>query len=164
MSKILTIMRHAKSSWEDISSTDAERPVIPKGIKRTKKSCDFLNKTQLIPDQIWVSPAKRAIQTGQIVMEKLKIDSLYVSVPDFYGGSIEKMIMQIKKCHNQFSHLLIIGHNPDFTEMACSLARKTISEWIPTSGMVTLKFHTDKWADILKADVEVLHIAKPKEL
>lgn len=157
-------MRHAKSSWEDISSTDAERPIIPKGIKRTKKCCDFLIKNQIIPDKIWVSPAKRAAQTGQIMHDKLKLTSDIVPIPAFYGGSMDEMIKQIKKCPNDINHLLIVGHNPDFTELACSLAHKTIIDWLPTSGMVVLDFDTNKWSDILKSEVNVLQVVKPKEL
>ena len=36
-------MRHAKSTWEFPELKDEERPLVEKGIKRTKKIIKFLN-------------------------------------------------------------------------------------------------------------------------
>ena len=66
-------MRHAKSSWEDNNLDDLQRPIISKGIKRTKRIAEFMNQNQIIPDEVWVSPAKRAMETANIVHEELKM-------------------------------------------------------------------------------------------
>ena len=50
--KTLTLMRHAKSSWKDAVQSDLERPLLEKGLKRTRLVIDFLQGIDFNPEKI----------------------------------------------------------------------------------------------------------------
>ena len=84
--KTIFLLRHAKSSWDDVSLDDFDRPLSPRGIKSCKKIGKYLKKNRLIPDIVYCSSAMRAKQTWELVnriVEKkeniLYEDSLYMS-------------------------------------------------------------------------------------
>jgi len=61
--KSVYIVRHAKSSWEDITLSDHDRPLLPVGINRTRKIAEYLKKKKIRPDIILSSSAVRALKT-----------------------------------------------------------------------------------------------------
>ena len=65
--KTLYLVRHAKSSWEEPGVSDADRPLIPKGLKKTQLIVDFLLKRETKIDLMISSPAVRAYETAKLV-------------------------------------------------------------------------------------------------
>ncbi len=63
MSKILLLVRHAKSSWDDPSLNDFERPLNERGKKDAPEMAKKLNSKKIKIDAFVSSPAKRARQT-----------------------------------------------------------------------------------------------------
>ena len=75
--KTIFLLRHAKSSWDDVSLDDFDRPLSTRGIKSCKKIGKYLKKNKLIPDIVYCSSAIRAKQTWELVnriVEKKKND------------------------------------------------------------------------------------------
>jgi phosphohistidine phosphatase len=164
MAKQLSIMRHAKSSWDDLSLDDSQRPILPKGVKRTKRVARKMVSEQLIPDEIWTSPAKRASETAHIFSKELKISFDIRTVPNLYEHSVEGITQDVLKCSNKKNHLLLVGHNPCFSQLVNTLAKQLVIEWLPTSALVTLEFETNDWKQILGANVNVMNVLLPKVL
>ena len=77
--KELILLRHAKSSWESPLS-DIDRPLMPKGIDRisamTRSSISLFESV----DEVYSSPANRALHTAVLVLRnaKLPLDILKV--------------------------------------------------------------------------------------
>ena len=67
--KELLVMRHAKSSWDTLYSTDFERPLNKRGQVAAPRMGDYLVAQDLLPDLIVSSPAERAKQTAKLFME-----------------------------------------------------------------------------------------------
>src|SRR5262249_2886599 len=63
MSKILFLVRHAKSSWDDPSLPDFERPLNERGKKDAPEMAKRLHDKKIRIDAFVSSPAKRARQT-----------------------------------------------------------------------------------------------------
>ena len=51
--------------------------------------------------------------------------------------------------------LMIFGHNHAFTSLANLLGDKYIDN-VPTSGLVQIKFETDRWSDISDGKTELV--------
>lgn len=164
MAKQLSIMRHAKSSWDDLSLDDSQRPVLPKGVKRTKRVARKMLDLGCLPDEIWTSPAKRASETAHVFSKELSEASDIRTVPDLYEHSVESISHEVLKCSNKKNHLLLVGHNPCFSQLVNTLAKQFVIEWLPTSALVTLEFETNDWKEILGANVNVMNVLLPKEL
>ena len=66
--KTLLLLRHAKSSWDDVALRDFERPLADRGKRDAPRMAEELKLRAPLPDLIISSPAARARQTTQAVV------------------------------------------------------------------------------------------------
>ena len=64
--KTLLILRHAKSSWNNLDLPDYDRPLNKRGKRDAPRMGDFLRHQDLVPDLIISSTAKRAKKTAKL--------------------------------------------------------------------------------------------------
>jgi phosphohistidine phosphatase len=162
--KTLYLVRHAKSSWEEPGVSDADRPLIPKGLKKTKLIVDFLLKRETIIDLMISSPAVRAYETAKIIaaglnypLNKIKIDR------KIYDGYYDRILDIIYGTSNEINSLMIFGHNPTITNLANLFLHPGI-ESMPTSCVVCLSFNIDRWEDIPANEAIQEFVVSPKML
>ena len=75
---ILTLIRHAKSSWSDLSLDDFDRPLNERGKRDAPKMAQWFSKnTQEMPI-IFSSPAHRALSTAKCVEKEWTPSSLKI--------------------------------------------------------------------------------------
>ncbi len=73
--KQLTLIRHAKSSWSDLSRGDFDRPLNARGLRDAPRMGAHLKEAGLAPvDRIVSSPALRARTTAECIAEALGVD------------------------------------------------------------------------------------------
>lgn len=162
--KSLYLIRHAKSSWEIAGMSDAGRPLIPKGVKKTRLMVSFLKSRGTTLDLIVTSPAVRAYETARIVAEGLDYPQEKIQIErKIYDGYYDRILDIIYGTPNDVNSLAIFGHNPTITHLANLFLHPGIDE-IPTSGIVCLTFPTDKWEDIPSSDPVKEFFITPKML
>lgn len=152
--KKLYILRHGKSSW-DMEVNDYDRPLKKKGIDDAYKlSLKLLNDNYPLPDCIVSSSAIRAVHTGLILCKVLKyrLDDFFI-VERLYETSPEKLVQFLRKTNDKFNSMMIIGHNPTFTEVANYYLSESIDN-IPTCGLIVLTFNVESWEKIEKHKVK----------
>ncbi len=66
--KTLLLLRHAKSSWNDPSLADHDRPLKKRGRKAAPRMGRWLQENGLRPDCVLCSTATRARETLQLVL------------------------------------------------------------------------------------------------
>jgi phosphohistidine phosphatase len=160
--KLLYIIRHAKSSWDYPELPDHERPIIEKGRKRTLKVIDYLKKQEVSPDFIICSSAQRARETADLIAEGLGMDKDIVKIdPSLYHTDATQIFTQFVDLSDKFQEVMIVGHNPAFTNFANFFLVPPI-DWLPTSAVVCLEFQTDKWDEIENAAFKVKFVIFPK--
>ncbi|MGE4288729.1 MAG: histidine phosphatase family protein [Salinivirgaceae bacterium] len=162
--KTLMLMRHAKSSWKEPLPEDRDRPLLNKGIKRTKRTAAFINEKELIPELVLSSPAVRAWQTAELLIEELRTNLKTKQVDAMYPGSSAALLKTIWQVNNKYSRLMLIGHNPGLSDLACYLLGNQEASWIPTSGLVVISFVENNWQDTKPGDGVMLHYIQPKAL
>jgi phosphohistidine phosphatase len=162
--KTLYIARHAKSSWDHPGLHDHQRPLIPKGVKRTTTIADYLVKHQEEIDLIISSSAVRAYETAKILAQRLNYDKAKIQIEDsLYHANIEGISEIIYTVANDVKSLMIFGHNPTFTHFS-NLFLEDQLEWLPTSGIVCIEFDTDKWENLHIVKKTVKFVITPKSL
>ena len=72
--KYLTIIRHAKSSWDHPDLDDIARPLNERGKHAVKIIGKHLQEQVLQPDLIISSPATRALETAKAISEFVAYD------------------------------------------------------------------------------------------
>ena len=144
MNKKLLLLRHAKSSWDDPSISDYDRPLNSRGKQNASTMGNFLKKENLIPDLIISSPAKRAHKTADIIAKKSGYDKKILESDILYAATIENYIDVIQNIKNENKIVLLVGHNPILENLLeiitnelrimkmCSLAHivLSINSWI----------------------------------
>ncbi|MEA3479029.1 MAG: histidine phosphatase family protein [Bacteroidota bacterium] len=160
--KTLYIVRHAKSSWDYPELMDEERPLLDKGKKRTKKVVDFLLTKGVSLDSVKSSHAVRALETARIIAHAVHfpVDDIIVE-KQIYHASAEQLFDQFNDLSDNIQSLMMVGHNPTFTNFANYFLDSGI-EWLPTSGIVSISFDTESWVDVMKAKRKTNFVVYPK--
>ncbi len=161
--KEVFVVRHGKSSWENPSWKDVERPLLKKGKKRTERIAKFLFLNGFKPDLILTSHAKRARMTAKILAGYWEED-IPVQVEEIiYHGDENDLETLLYGLDNRIKRVFIIGHNPDLTDWVNKYKEEPI--WnLPTSGVFGIRFKTAKWENIALADYREILYLEPKML
>ncbi len=162
--KTLYLIRHGKSSWENMAFQDYERPLLEKGIKRTKKVAGYLVNKKVQPDLIVSSHAVRALETAKILAAKLNYIPEHIILDEsiYFAGTdaLENLVLGL---NDSFNEVILVGHNPDITNFANLFLEQKI-DYMPTTGVVCVRFKTDKWTDIFQVKWEIEFVISPKNL
>jgi phosphohistidine phosphatase len=160
--KILTLIRHAKSSWDDKSLADKQRPLNKRGLRDAPVMGKRLAKHGAKPDLILSSPATRALSTAEIIAEQIGYSSKAIAVDDrLYASSADALLMVIHELDSALERVMMFGHNPGLTDLAHRLTSGKIDD-IPTCGVVQLAFDVDTWRDIGTVKPAQVELDAPK--
>ncbi|MCK9204968.1 MAG: histidine phosphatase family protein [Bacteroidales bacterium] len=162
--KTLYLVRHAKASWDESGLSDFDRPLLPKGIKKTNRIVGFLQKRNTQVDLIISSPAVRALETAKIIAAGLDYPSIRIRTEQkIFNGYHDRILDIIYDTRNDIQSLMIVGHNPAITLVANLFLHPGI-EIMPTTGVVCLSFNIDTWAEIPSTEAIREFIMYPKLL
>lgn len=145
--KTLYLLRHAKSSWDDASLDDFQRPLNQRGEKDAPRMGKRLRKEGISPRLICSSPAVRAITTAQRVAEELgyPIEEIRQEKKLYHAGP-DEILEILRSMPTGIESVMLVGHNPGFTEFANDLFQAEISN-LPTAGVIGGKLAIDAWKD-----------------
>jgi phosphohistidine phosphatase len=162
--KTLYLVRHAKSSWDDISIQDYERPLLNKGINRTLRVARFLISKKIIPDLIVSSHAVRAFETASLLAEKLGYPKHEILIDDqLYFSGPEAIHSVVFGLPDDKKDVMLVGHNPDMTKLANEFLHDKI-DYLPTTGVVSVSFETEKWEEVLLVSRVINFVISPKSV
>lgn len=154
----LLFMRHAKSSWDDETLPDHDRPLNQRGQKAARKMAGFLRDKGLVPSLIVTSSARRAVQTSHPIEAEFGLAAIVL--PQLYHASLLTWISEIAalRCEGR---TILIGHNPGLEELVFHISGEEMH--LPTGSLVCCRSTVDQpfWsADHLKIEA----IWRPREL
>ena len=146
--KTITFLRHSKSSWDTILE-DIDRPLNDIGVKKIKKVAKLSNDQFSNCEIIFSSSANRAIHTSLILTRELSIKSDKIRVcEDLYTFNFKIVFDFITKIENVYSNVVLVGHNPAYTEISNHFTENKILN-LPTARWFSMKFDSNTWSDIL---------------
>ena len=163
MAKRLTIIRHAKSSWENPDFDDHDRPLNRRGLRNAPEMGARLAKRNWLPDLFLASTARRARDTVALIAGKVGYaeerivfdDRLYLAEPGKWRGVIDTLAAEA-------THVASVGHNPGVTELANRFSGEYIDN-VPTCGLIDMRFEVDAWADLFAAKPVTFEFDFPKK-
>lgn len=160
--KYLYIVRHAKSSWDHPGLADDERPLIGKGIKRTKLIAEYLLENDVKVDMFLSSHAVRAYETAKIIAKALGHSEEKIQISeDIYHSNIDILFNHLFEAPDYINSIMMFGHNPTFTHFANYFLDEKL-DWLPTAGVVCVEFDTDTWVNTLSAKKRIKFVISPK--
>lgn len=162
--KTLYIVRHAKSSWDDPTLSDHDRPLNNNGIRKTKIIVEYLKRNKIKPELLKSSSAERAHSTAKIIAEAIDYPLEDIELQEnLYHASSETIYDELFSISNSVNSVMIFGHNPTFTYFVNKFLDPKIDN-LPTSGVVSISFDTNSWEKIAMVDYKVNFVVTPKLL
>ena len=160
--KTLFLVRHAKSSRDDPALADKDRPLNDRGKRDAPKMGKRLAKRRVKPDLILSSPAVRALKTAEIIAKKLDYKRKNILVDDrLYAVEADELLDVIRKLGDQVERVMLIGHNPELTELAHRLSSKITH--MPTCAVAEFTFDAKTWPRIGKEKPVQIALDYPKQ-
>src|SRR4029078_10615591 len=162
MSKILLLVRHAKSSWDDPSLSDFERPLNERGKKDAPEMAKRLNSKKIRIDAFVSSRAKRARQTCKYFTKEFDPKKKnIVREPKLYEANEQSFYEVIEGFKDKWDSVAVFSHNPGITSFANSLTADGVDD-MPTCSVFAVKVDTDTWKEFRNAKKEFLFFDYPK--
>lgn len=161
--KTLILVRHAKSSWDDVSLSDFERPLNDRGKNDAPKMAKRLLNKNIDIDIFISSPARRAKKTaGYFIKEYNRNTDEIIFVSALYDAGIENFMQTVKEIKDTYDSAAIFSHNPGITYFANQLIENAQIDNMPTCSVFGVKAKVEKWKDFIKAKKEFLFFDYPK--
>lgn len=142
--KLLTLIRHAKSSWKDPTLEDFDRPLNRRGLRNAPQMANRLSDRLPTPDRVLSSPARRASHTAQILAEHLRIADRLESDPRLYEAAPDEILAVLRDTPAHVNHQFLVGHNPGITACAESLTGQGLED-LPTCAVAHIRIDLDDW-------------------
>jgi len=116
----LYFLRHASAAdRETWGRPDDERPLTEKGRRQAERLGRLLAAAGFVPDAIIASPLARARQTAEIVADLLGVG---VRLEPRLGERVDLPVLeQVLEDAGSPRRPLIVGHDPDFSELVSEL-------------------------------------------
>jgi len=138
--KRVYLIRHAKSSWSDANLADFDRPLNKRGQKAAPEMAKRLANSNVCPDKIVSSPARRARDTAGFFADGLGFDRAAIEYDDkLYLGSLGYHLEVLQRTLADCSTLCLVGHNATITELGEFLTGKYLGN-VPTAGIVAIGY------------------------
>lgn len=172
MTKILGLLRHAKSDWDDVSQRDFDRGLNDRGRRGAKLIGDHIRGHGIKWDQLVASPAARVTATLEAALPAMQPEfdkRLYLASSDTIFDTVQD---HAQSDGDEPSAILIAGHNPGLQEVLLDLVSPShendlfeeASVKFPTATFAVLECQIDSWADLKNHCAKLVHFARPRDL
>lgn len=168
--KHLCLLRHAKAKRK--VSPDFERPLAKRGRKAMPLVARWMARKAIHPDLVLCSPARRTVETWELLRRGLSADCESRLLQSLYAASPSRLLARIRAVPDEIGNLLVIGHNPGLENLARDLAASdsdekalaTMMSKFPTAALAVFETDIEAWGDLRAADATLLHFIRPADL
>jgi phosphohistidine phosphatase len=167
--KVLYLLRHAKSSWDDPGLDDADRPLAPRGQRAARAVALHMDRTGISPALVLCSPARRTRDTLDLVRSGLPPATRVRMEDRLYGADPAEILQILRGLPDALPSVMIVGHNPTMQELALSLASsgdglESLATKFPTAALAELLLPVDRWSKVEARKAQLTAFVTPKEL
>ena len=160
--KTLLLLRHAKSSWKESAMKDFDRPLNQRGLKAAPTIGRLMRKRKLQPDLVLSSPAERARQTTQLVLDAAGFKTELRYDERIYEASAARLFEIVSQIEDDANIAMLVGHNPGLEELLEALTGAARS--LSTAALACIEVDIERWSKLRAGEHELAWLVKPKEL
>ncbi|MEQ8397109.1 histidine phosphatase family protein [Thalassobaculum sp.] len=167
----LHLLRHAKSSWDDLGIRDHDRPLTARGERAAVAMAAYLRQEGIAPDLVLCSTARRTVDTLAALRSVLSKSARTKITRDLYEVGSEALLDRLRGVSDDVDVLMVVGHNPGLEDLASRLAgdgsdsgaRKALNRKFPTGAVATLEAD-GSWGSLDWGGARLTRFVTPKEL
>ena len=168
--RTLTLLRHAKSSWDDPVQRDFDRPVNQKGVRAARTMGEYCRREGLSWDHVISSPAVRCIETLDGFWDGYGKTLKPVWDRRIYLASCVTLLDLINEAPVEAENILLVGHNPGLEDLVLLLVpdegaelRDSLEEKFPTASLAVMNFGGD-WSQLAARKAKLTRFQRPRDL
>lgn len=169
--RTIYLMRHAKSSWEDESVTDFDRPLAKRGRRAATAMGRHLRDRQIAPAQILCSPAQRTRETLDRMEKYFAATAPVRYEKAIYLAEATVLLRRLTRLSDSLESVMLIGHNPGVETLARVLvdrpdeaSGRQLGAKFPTGALAVLVADVARWHDVRPGCAELTAFVRPKDL
>ena len=160
--KLLSLVRHAKSSWKDSHLSDFDRSLNKRGERDAPRMGRRFASVEPPPDLILASPARRATHTAQLIAEAVGYAAERISFePTLYLSTPTEMLGVIQGVDDRLAHMTWLYQRRADQHLCDVLAGAKIDN-VPTCGIVRMSLAIDSWRSASRGCGTLLDFDYPK--
>ncbi|MDE0877482.1 MAG: histidine phosphatase family protein [Sphingomonas bacterium] len=169
--KTLTLLRHAKSGWNDPVTRDFDRPLNPKGRRAATLVGKHLRDLGVAFDHVVASPAVRVGETIDSVVASYGRTPPPALDRRIYLASSATLLDVVRELPAEADRVLMVGHNPGLEDLVLMLVpadtgplRDAAEEKYPTATIAEMAFDIDDWAAAAANGARLTRFIRPRDL
>ena len=170
--KKLTLLRHAKSGWDDPVARDFDRPLNARGRRGARTMGRYMREERLEFDHVIASPAARVVETLDDLWEGYGRSLSPQLDKRVYLASAVTLLDIVHEAPDAVESILLCGHNPGMEDMVLMLvpdragdeSRDSVEEKFPTAALAELRFDVAHWADVKPGGGQLARFVRPRDL
>jgi phosphohistidine phosphatase len=142
--RVLYLLRHAKSAWDDAAVEDHDRPLAARGRRAARAMAKHFRGLGADPELILCSSAERTRETLDLLMPGFAAAPIVAVERGLYLAGAEAMLARLRGVEDPVERVLLIGHNPGLHELALLLAqagraklRAPLARKFPTAALAS---------------------------
>jgi phosphohistidine phosphatase len=168
--KTLTLLRHAKSTWDDPVARDFDRPLNRRGRLAANTIGREMRAQGLLFDQVVASPAVRVRETLQEVASGYGQPLQPAFEQRVYMASPETLLEIVHEADDGADKLLIVGHNPGLEGIALLLTRgeeglrSELALKYPTATLAEISLPVERWSQVAEGRGTLTRFIRPRDL
>jgi len=118
----LTLLRHAKSSWNNQQQADHDRPLNKRGNRDAPDMAHRLVANNSIPSLILCSSARRTRETAAHLLDVFGEPSPEIYYDEaLYLASPHSILAALEQVPDNIRHVMVIAHNPGIEDLSAEL-------------------------------------------
>lgn len=170
MVKTLTLLRHAKSSWDDTVERDFDRPLNARGYRAAERMGAEIASLGLRFDQVCASPAVRVKETLAGVAKGAGTQFAPRFEPLVYLASGESLLEVVQGFDDAAATVLLVGHNPGLEDLLLLLVpeggalRTQAALKYPTATLAAIDLPVTRWSDAAPGTGTLTRFIRPRDL
>lgn len=169
--KVLYLLRHAKSDWDDPTLDDFDRPLAKRGRRAAKAMAEHFHQACLSPATILCSPAERTRETLRLLGGGLA--DMPVSFDKrLYEASSTALLDCLRELPSSVPSVLLVGHNPGLQHLVIALLdhagdatqAAALRAKFPTCALAILSVDTADWQGLRTGACRLDSFISPADL
>ena len=160
--KRLILVRHATAVDRGPEGSDFHRGLKKRGKREAQVMAERVAPVLGTPDQIFSSPADRALQTARVFADRLGVPAERVVLrEELYGGLLpDEFLHIVHRFDDGAGTVMVFGHDPCFTEFAAHMI-PNFTDSIPKAGVVVMEIARSTWRTVHAGDARLVQFERP---
>jgi phosphohistidine phosphatase len=158
--KTLFLLRHAKAEAGSPGVEDSNRALTDSGRAQAQAVGQFARQQKLNFELVLSSPALRAVQTVQLVLQAVTSSGAVRYDDRIYDASLAILVEVISAISDDIQSVLLVGHNPGLEELLRLLTDG--AEHLSTATLAQISSEVESWANIAGSSAMLDRIVQPK--